>query len=114
MSSATGRSSPFHGTSSLGDLVYGVWAALPELVIDVQAIYEAHLRGERADIKAIEAQLGRPLANQQRGYEVVNGIALLGLQGAISPKANLFSQISGGASAQIFMRDLNAAAADSS
>jgi len=108
------RGSPFQGHMRLADLVYGVWALMPEQLLELQAIYETHLRGEKIDIKAIEASLGRPLANQQRTYEVVNGVALIGLQGAISPKANLFSQISGGASAQLFVRDVNAAAADSS
>jgi len=115
MSAVVGRGSPLQGRANLlAETIYGVWALLPEKLLELQAIYETHLRGEKIDIKAIEAQIGRPLANQQRGYEVVNGIAVLGLQGAISPKANLFSQISGGASAQIFMRDLNAAGADTS
>jgi capsid assembly protease len=96
----------------LADLVYGVWALMPESLLELQSIYETHVRGDKIDIKAIEARLGRPLANEQRGYEVVNGVAVLSVQGAISPKANLMSQISGGASAQLFVRDVNAAAED--
>jgi signal peptide peptidase SppA len=96
----------------LADLVYGVWALMPEQLLELQAIYATHLRGEKIDVKAIEASLGRPLANEQKGYQLVNGVAVLGVQGAISPKANLMTQISGGASAQLFVRDLNAAAED--
>lgn len=103
---AAERGSSFQGPMRLADLVYGPWAILPEQLLEMQAIYETHLRGEKIDIKAIEARLGRPLANEPRGYEVINGVAVLSVQGAISPKANLMTQVSGGASAQLLTRQM--------
>ena len=93
--------------------IHGVWALMPEQLLELQAIYDRHLRGEKVDIKALEAQLGRPLANQQRAYEVTNGVAVLRVEGVLFPKANLFSQISGGASAQLLTRQVEAAGVDS-
>ncbi|HMQ72799.1 MAG TPA: S49 family peptidase [Rubrivivax sp.] len=96
------------------ELVTGPWAMLPEQLIELQGIYAAHLRGDKIDIKAVEQRLGRPLANTQRNYDVVNGVAVLPLQGVLAPKANLFTQVSGGTSAQMLARDLRQAAADPS
>jgi capsid assembly protease len=109
---AAPRYSPVQGAMRLADMLYGVWALLPDKLLEVQAIYEAHVRGDKADIQAIEARLGRPLANEQRSYEIANGVAVLGLQGVISPKVNLMSQISGGTSAQLFARNVDAAGED--
>lgn len=109
---ATSRGSSLQGPMRLADLVYGPWALLPEHLLELQAIYETHLRGEKIDIGAIEARLGRPLANEQRAYQIVNGVAVLPIQGVISPKANLMTQISGGASAQMLIAQVQSAAAD--
>lgn len=102
----------FSSPARLADLVGSAWAITPSMLEQLQAIYTMHLRGEKIDIHAIEASLGRPLNNQQRSYDVVDGIAVLGIQGAIAPKANLFTQISGGASAQLLQRDLASALED--
>ncbi|WP_234197126.1 S49 family peptidase [Pseudacidovorax sp. NFM-22] len=86
---------------SLLDILRAPWALHPEKLDELQAIYATHLRGEKIDIEAVEARLGRPLANQEAGYEVLDsGVAVLTLDGVIAPKANLFMRISGGVSAQ--------------
>ena len=103
---------PAPGASRLFDLVVGPWALTPSMLDELQAVYCTHLRGEKIDLRAIEASIGRPLANQQRSFDVVDGVAVLPVQGVISPKANLMTQISGGASAQLLQRDLAAALAD--
>ena len=101
------------GPMRLAALVYGAWAIMPGHLLEMQAIYAAHLRGERGDIAAIEARLGRPLANEPAAYTVTtNGVAVLPVQGVISPKANMLTQISGGASAQMLMGTLRDAMAD--
>jgi signal peptide peptidase SppA len=95
------------------DLVSGPWALMPEQLVELQNIYVTHLRGDKIDIGAIESRLGRKLDNTQpAGYEVVNGVALVQLQGVMAPKANLFSQISGGASCAIARAAMLDAAAD--
>jgi signal peptide peptidase SppA len=94
------------------DLVCSPWALVPAQLEELIGIYAAHLRGEKIDIKAVEARLGRPLANEPRGYEVIDGVAVLPIEGVMAPKANLFMQVSGGVSTQLVQRDLRAALDD--
>lgn len=94
------------------DLLTAPWAIVPEKLLDIQAIYAAHLRGERSDIAAIEAAAGKQLENDPQGYTVEDGVAVVPLVGVIAKRANLFQQISGGASHQLFARDMRAALAD--
>lgn len=96
------------------DLLNAPWAIEPAKLLEMQAIYATHLRGEKIDIEAIEARLGRPLANEQQAYTVqAGGVAVLPVEGVIAPKANLFIRISGGASAQMMTRQVESALADS-
>jgi len=87
---------------TLVDFLTAPWAILPDRLLEIQAIYSTHLRGEKIDIAAIEARLGRPLANDQQEYTVRDGgVAVLPISGVISNKANMFTRISDGASAQL-------------
>lgn len=98
---------------TLIELLQSPWAILPSSLEMIQAIYTRHLAGEPVDIDAIEARLGRPLANDQQEYQMrEGGVAVLALSGAISPKANLFIRVSGGASAQVFAQQVDSMAAD--
>lgn len=86
---------------TLLELLSGPWAIAPDKLLELQAIYATHMRGEKIDVAAIEARLGRPLANEQQRYEVEHsGIAVLRLNGVMAPKANLLSEVSGGISTQ--------------
>ena len=69
-SPARKRGSSFQGPMRLAELVYGPWAIAPSTLTELQSVYETHLRGEKIDIAALEARLGRPLANEQRSYEM--------------------------------------------
>lgn len=98
---------------TLLDLITSAWAIEPEKLREIQAIYATHLRGEKIDIPAIEARLGRPLSNEQQQYSVEpGGVAVLRMSGVIAPKANLFMQISGGMSTQMATKQLESAMAD--
>ena len=67
------------------DFLTSPWAIVPDKLLEIQAIYATHLRGEKIDIEAIEARLGRPLANDQQAYRVEpGGIAVLSVAGVIS------------------------------
>lgn len=95
------------------DLLMSPWAILPDHLTEIQSIYATHLRGEKIDIAAIEARLGRPLANEQQDYQMrQGGIAVLTLEGTMAPKANIFSRVSGGISTQMAGLQLESAAAD--
>lgn len=95
------------------DVLNAPWAILPNRLEEIQAIYAARSRGEELDIAAIEARIGRPLgADQQQGYEVRNGAALIPLHGVLAQRMNLMTNMSGGTSTELFARDVQAAAAD--
>jgi len=96
----------------LTDIINGAWAIEPDMLNEITGIYATHLRGEKIDIPKVEAALGRPLANQQADYYVQDGVAVIEINGVIAKKANLFSQISGGASTQIIGRQIEAACDD--
>ena len=96
------------------DLLNAPWALEPSKLLELQGIYATHLRGEKIDVEAIEARMGRPLANEQQAYTVqAGGVAVLPIEGVIAPKANLFVRVSGGASAQMLARQVESAMADS-
>lgn len=97
------------------DILSAPWAIQPAKLLEIQSIYAAHLRGERADIAAIEARLGRPLANEHQAatsYNIVDGVAIIPIEGIVAKRMNLFSQVSGGVSTELVSRDLQAALAD--
>lgn len=98
---------------TLLDLITGAWAIEPDKLREIQAIYATHLRGEKIDIGAIEARLGRPLSSEQQAYTVEpGGVAVLRMSGVIAPKANLFMQVSGGLSTQMATKQLESATVD--
>ena len=84
------------------DILTSPWAIVPAKLGEIQEIYSTHLRGDKIDIKAIEAQIGEPLNNQaERDYALVNGWAEINIHGVIAKRMNLFTRISGGASTQL-------------
>lgn len=95
------------------DVLTAPWAIEPAKLLEIQAIYATHLRGDKIDIAALEAKIGRPLANEPKAYAVQDGVAILPIEGVIAKRANLFSQISGGVSTELVGRDIKAALADS-
>lgn len=94
------------------DVLNSPWAIMPDRLEEIQAIYGARLRGEDADIAAIEARIGRPLNNEPQGYEVRNGAALVPLRGVLCQRMNLMSNMSGGTSTELFSRDIKQALED--
>lgn len=87
------------------DIVNGPWAIAPEMLGEIQSIYRAHVRGPKIDIPAVEARIGRPLKNEAKSYQVIDGVAVLELSGPIARRMNLFMQVSGGTSSELFRRD---------
>ena len=96
------------------DVLTAPWAIEPAKLLEIQAIYATHMRGEKLDIAAIEARIGRPLANEPKPYEVIDGVAVLPVEGVMAKRANMFMQISGGISMEIAARDLQNAVDDPS
>jgi signal peptide peptidase SppA len=98
--------------TKLLDIVNSPWAIDPAKLEEIQGIYLTHLRGEKIDIAALEARMGRPLQNEAKAYEVIDGVAILPLEGVVAKRMNLFSQISGGMSSELATRDLRQALDD--
>lgn len=101
--------------AKLLDIVNAPWALPADKLDEIVAIYCAHVRGEKIDLAAIEARVGKPLApaaSAQASYDIVNGVALIAVDGVLAKRMNLMSMISGGASTELIGRDLQDALAD--
>lgn len=95
------------------DVLTSPWAIVPDKLIEIQSIYRTHLRGEKIDLSIIEAQIGRPLANDPKPYETVNGVAIIGMEGVVAKRMSLFTKISGGISTYQVQEQFRAAMMDS-
>lgn len=95
------------------DIVNGPWAITPEMLGEIQEIYRTHMRGEKISIPDVEAKLGRKLDNSREdSYHVIDGVAVLDLDGPLARRANLFMRISGGTSTELLQRDFHHAMDD--
>ena len=94
------------------DILTAPWAILPDKKVEIDGIYATHLRGEKIDIRSVEAAIGRPLNNEPKGYDVQNGVAIIALDGVLAKRMNMFTQISGGISTQIVAQQLQQALSD--
>lgn len=98
---------------TLSDLLYGPWALRPEVLVEMQAVYEARTRGESFSPEAFEAAYGsRDSSSQDKRYDVVDGVAILPVAGVLAPKANLMTMICGGMSTQMIGAEATRAAQD--
>jgi signal peptide peptidase SppA len=96
-----------------GALIHNTpWAITPEMLQEIRRIYSDHRAGKVPDIQAIEAQLGRPLNNEQKPYQVVNGVAVISGSGVIAKRMDLFMKVSGGFSVEKISADFKTALAD--
>lgn len=94
------------------DVLGAPWAIIPDRLDEITEIYSTHLRGPKIDVKAIESRSGVSLENGEQGYEVIDGVAVVPIEGVIAKKMNMFSYISGGASTQLIERDFRQAMRD--
>lgn len=88
------------------DVLNSPWAIQPEKLKEIRDIYVTHLRGDKIDIRFIEAQIGKPLRNTQERVTVQDGVAIVPIEGVLAKRMNLFTKISGGASTQIIQQDI--------
>jgi len=86
------------------------WAMLPDhLALLFEIAAREHL--DEGGIEAIAAKIGRPLDNS-RTVSVRDGVAIIPIEGAIFPRASLFTAISGGVSVDTIAADFATALAD--
>ncbi|MXS85299.1 signal peptide peptidase SppA [Nitrosomonas sp. HPC101] len=96
----------------LSDIITAPWAIIPEKLLEIQAVYATHVRGEKVDIAAVEARLGKSLERDNQGYVIRDGVAVILIHGVIAKRMNLMMEISGGASSQLAERDIRSALDD--
>jgi capsid assembly protease len=77
----------------------------------LQTILEIAARENTLTPEAVTAKLGRPLENT-RAVSIRDGVAVIPVTGPIFPRANLFTQVSGGTSVDVMARDFHAALDD--
>ncbi|MEA3279726.1 MAG: signal peptide peptidase SppA [Thermodesulfobacteriota bacterium] len=75
------------------DIMTAPWMIAPEKLAEIRAIYQAHIRGDKIDIKAIEEQLAIAIGDKkERGeYDIINGVAIIPVKGVVSKRPSLFS-----------------------
>ena len=94
------------------EILNAPWAIVPEKYSQIKELYEHHAHGEKVDLVALEASMGKKLENSYRSLQVVDGIAMLPIEGVIAKRMNLFAEISGGTSSQLMQRDFSTAMED--
>lgn len=77
------------------------WALAETMLTEIVSIYCRHLRGEKIDLRMIEADLGMPLERDQEVIEMHGNVAVIPITGMLVQRANLFTKVSGGTSTQI-------------
>lgn len=79
------------------DILTSPWAIQPDKMQEIRNIYQTHLRGDKIDIKAINA--ASPAMNM---YRVKDGVAIISIDGVLTKTRSFFSSLFGGSS----MRDI--------
>lgn len=103
------KQSPAHTgiTPRLLDTLTSPWAIVPEKLLEIQAVYFTHLRGDKIDLAGFEEKLGTgPAPSAEKNYDLRSGVAIIPVQGIIAKRMNLFTKISGGVSTQLLKRDI--------
>ena len=94
------------------DILNAPWAIIPDRLLEIRELYFAHTRREKIDLKAWEASTGRPQGSQPDPYQVVNGVAILDIQGVMTKADSAWNRFCGMTSTQGLRRDLQLALDD--
>ena len=97
----------------LFDIMTAPWAITRDVLTEIQMVYEAHMKGEKIDLKALEARMGFPFQVMgQPEYEVINEKAYFELSGPLTPDLGFFAMLFGGSSTKQFIEALSKAKND--
>lgn len=94
------------------EILNAPWAITPAKLQEIQAVYMNHLQKHPVDIVTIEEKIGKKLNNEHKPYQIINGVALVEINGIIAKRMGLMQQISGGVSTQILRGDFDKAFRD--
>lgn len=76
-----------------------------DMIGPISAIIDRHIEGVKLSDLEIDAAIGSRDRSQTKGYEVINGVAIIPIVGVISKRMNIFSRISGGVSVEMLQKD---------
>jgi signal peptide peptidase SppA len=102
------------------DVMTAPWAITPDKFAEIQEVYLRHVRGqsltdeELGNLRAAGIIKLKPADGKREPYQNLDGVALIAIEGTIAKKANLFSDISGGASTQLIGQAIGQALEDRS
>lgn len=91
------------------DILGGPWAITPEKLLEIQAVYLRYANNEPLDASLWPSSKD---TTSEKPYEILNGVAIIPVQGIIAKRMNLLLRFSGGVSTQLLKRDIQAAVAD--
>ncbi len=89
------------------DILTSPWAIQPDKMQEIRNIYQTHMRGDKIDIKAINA--ASPAMNM---YEVKDGVAIISIDSVLTKSRTFFSSLFGGTSMRDIGNQIDMAMAD--
>lgn len=100
------------------DIMTAPWAITPDKFSEIQDVYVRHLRGQSlssdqlAELRAAGIIKAQKAQGERELYQVVNGVAVIPVQGVVAKRANLFMDISGGTSTRLLVQAVTQALDD--
>lgn len=94
------------------DIINSMWAMDAGRLDELQGLYYAHTRHEKADLKAWEAITGRPQGSEREPYQLKDGVAVIPIQGVMTKVDSAWNRICGMTSTALVQQDLQAALDD--
>jgi len=97
------------------------WAIEPRKADEIAAVLQLRLDGVRLSEQEVRRRIGADVEidldggdddREREPYQVLDGVAVIGLQGLLAPKINLMMRISGGTSTELFRQAVLGATAD--
>ena len=99
------------------DIMTSPWMIVPEKLNEIRALYEAHMRGDKIDIKGITAKVelaAKSKSTGEKDYDVINGAAIIPIMDVITKYQSFWSFFFGGTSSMEVARLFKAAMDDPS
>ncbi len=84
----------------LMDIMTAPWAIAPEKLKEIRDVYATHMKGEKIELKELQAirRTGMDDIDEERGYRVESGVAIIDVRGVLSKNLTFFSYLFGGTS----------------
>lgn len=97
------------------DVLTAPWAIHPDRMKEIIEIYSTQVRAGKMDINTIESKISLfGKKEDEQAYDVINGVAVLDIQGVLSKRASWFMMFFGYAGMQAIGENLKKALADPS